>query len=249
MKLRGSHALEMPETFSPPPRISDPDMHHITCMTPMPWSIPGSPTMFGSKELQLNEPNIVPNLWYYNVEILPSAAFIDTELSKPRNGMPTVSAEYNHDINAQAKPIYFVYIIYIYIIHRIHITYPLLNVAKTLFNSCRYIREQPDNSRPQRFFRRIVQHTYLAGFLFSRLRLPSPSLNASGMNGALIISQHLQPERKVVLCQSQWTVKNRYTRGTMRHWIPTEMISSQHMFWTWNLNLPDKSVKMRPREF
>ena len=56
--------------------------------------------MLGSKELQVDEPNIVLNLCHYNVEMLPSAAFIDTEVSKPRNGMPIVSAEYNHDINA-----------------------------------------------------------------------------------------------------------------------------------------------------
>ena len=34
----------MPGTFSPPPRISDPDMHHGTCATHMPWCIPGSLT-------------------------------------------------------------------------------------------------------------------------------------------------------------------------------------------------------------
>ena len=27
----------MPGTFSPPPRVSDPDMHHGTCMTCVPW--------------------------------------------------------------------------------------------------------------------------------------------------------------------------------------------------------------------
>ena len=31
--LRVAHALGMPGTFPPPPRISDPDMHHGTCMT------------------------------------------------------------------------------------------------------------------------------------------------------------------------------------------------------------------------
>ena len=31
-------------TFSPPPRISDPDMHHDTCVTHVPWCMPGSLT-------------------------------------------------------------------------------------------------------------------------------------------------------------------------------------------------------------
>ena len=33
VKLRVVHALGMPGTFSPPPRVSDPDMHHGTCVT------------------------------------------------------------------------------------------------------------------------------------------------------------------------------------------------------------------------
>ena len=34
----------MPGTFSPPPRFSDPDMHHGTCATHVPWCVPGSLT-------------------------------------------------------------------------------------------------------------------------------------------------------------------------------------------------------------
>ena len=34
----------MPGTFSPPPRVSDPDMHHGTCVTHVPWCMPGSLT-------------------------------------------------------------------------------------------------------------------------------------------------------------------------------------------------------------
>ena len=34
----------MPGTFSPPPRVSDPDIHHGTCVTHVPWSMPGSLT-------------------------------------------------------------------------------------------------------------------------------------------------------------------------------------------------------------
>ena len=42
--LRIAHAPGMPGTFSPAPRVSDPDMHHGTCVTHVPWCIPGSLT-------------------------------------------------------------------------------------------------------------------------------------------------------------------------------------------------------------
>ena len=35
----------MPGTFSPPPWVSDPDMHHGTCVMHMPWCMPGSLTL------------------------------------------------------------------------------------------------------------------------------------------------------------------------------------------------------------
>ena len=41
VKLRVVHAPGMPETFSLPLRISDPDMHHGTCVTHVPWCMPG----------------------------------------------------------------------------------------------------------------------------------------------------------------------------------------------------------------
>ena len=44
VKLRVTHAPGMPGTFSPPPRFSDPDMHHGTCVTHVPWCMPGSLT-------------------------------------------------------------------------------------------------------------------------------------------------------------------------------------------------------------
>ena len=44
VKLWVAHAPGMPGTFSPPLRISDPDMHHGTCMTHVPWCMPGSLT-------------------------------------------------------------------------------------------------------------------------------------------------------------------------------------------------------------
>ena len=37
--LRAGRALGKPGTFSPPPRVSDPDMHRGTCVTHVPWSL------------------------------------------------------------------------------------------------------------------------------------------------------------------------------------------------------------------
>ena len=44
VKLPVAHAPGMPGTFSLPPRVSDPDMHHGTCMTHAAWCMPGSLT-------------------------------------------------------------------------------------------------------------------------------------------------------------------------------------------------------------
>ena len=44
VKLRFAHASGMPGTFSPPPGVSDPDMHHGTCVTHVPWCMSGSLT-------------------------------------------------------------------------------------------------------------------------------------------------------------------------------------------------------------
>ena len=44
VKLRVAHAPGMPGTFSPAPQVSDPDMHHGTCVTHVPWWMPGSLT-------------------------------------------------------------------------------------------------------------------------------------------------------------------------------------------------------------
>ena len=43
-KIAGAHALGMPGTSSPSPQVSDPDMHHGTCVTHVPWCMPGSLT-------------------------------------------------------------------------------------------------------------------------------------------------------------------------------------------------------------
>ena len=44
VKLRVAHAPGIPGTLSPPPRVSDPDMHHGTCVTRVTWCMPGSLT-------------------------------------------------------------------------------------------------------------------------------------------------------------------------------------------------------------
>ena len=43
-KIAGVHAPGMPGTFSPSPQVSDPDMHHGTCVTHVPWCMSGSLT-------------------------------------------------------------------------------------------------------------------------------------------------------------------------------------------------------------
>ena len=43
-KIAGAHAPGMPGSFSPPPRVSDPDKHHGTCVTHVPWCMPASLT-------------------------------------------------------------------------------------------------------------------------------------------------------------------------------------------------------------
>ena len=44
VNLRIAHAPGMPGTFSPPPRVSDPDMHHGTCVAHVPRCMLGSLT-------------------------------------------------------------------------------------------------------------------------------------------------------------------------------------------------------------
>ena len=43
-KLWVAHAPGMPGTFSPPSLVIDPDMHHGTCLTHVPWCMSGSLT-------------------------------------------------------------------------------------------------------------------------------------------------------------------------------------------------------------
>ena len=43
-EIADAHAQRMPGTFSPPPWVSDADMHHGTCVRYVPWCMPGSLT-------------------------------------------------------------------------------------------------------------------------------------------------------------------------------------------------------------
>ena len=43
-KIAGAHAQGMPGTFSPSPQVTDPGMHHGTCVTHVPWCMPESLT-------------------------------------------------------------------------------------------------------------------------------------------------------------------------------------------------------------
>ena len=61
-KLQVAHAPGMPGTFSPPPRVSDPNMHHGTCVTHVPWCTPGS----------LNS-GFLWRRWRENVPFIPGA--------------------------------------------------------------------------------------------------------------------------------------------------------------------------------
>ena len=42
VKLWVAHAPGIPGKFSPPPLVCEPDMHHGTCVTHMPWCMSGS---------------------------------------------------------------------------------------------------------------------------------------------------------------------------------------------------------------
>ena len=44
VKSRVVYAPRTPGTFSPPPRVSDPDIHHGTCVMHVSWCTPGSLT-------------------------------------------------------------------------------------------------------------------------------------------------------------------------------------------------------------
>ena len=76
--LRVAHASGMPGTLPPPTRVTDPDMHHDTCVTHVPWCTPGSLT---SGSLQ--------SPWRWNVPGIPGAWATDKFTYLVRGPLPT----------------------------------------------------------------------------------------------------------------------------------------------------------------
>ena len=62
IKLRVAHGPGMPGTFFSPPRVSDPDMHHGTCVAHVAWCMPGSLTS-----------GFLWSRWWWNVPGIPVA--------------------------------------------------------------------------------------------------------------------------------------------------------------------------------
>ena len=54
-KLRVANVPGMPGSLSPPPRVSHPGMHYGTCVTHVPWCMPGSLTIAVSFEISDGE--------------------------------------------------------------------------------------------------------------------------------------------------------------------------------------------------
>ena len=77
-KIAGAHAPGMAGTFSPPPRVSDPDMHHGTCVTLVPWFMSGSLTssFLWSRRAGENEPGIPCACATHNFTYLARGPFL-----------------------------------------------------------------------------------------------------------------------------------------------------------------------------
>ena len=66
VKLLVAHAPGMPGTFSPPPWVSDPDMHHGTCVTwCMPWSLTSGFLWSRWREKRSRHSRCMRNQWFY----------------------------------------------------------------------------------------------------------------------------------------------------------------------------------------
>ena len=83
--LRVGYVPGMPRTFSPPPQVSDPGMHHGTYLMHVPWCLPGSLTnFFFSSRWRENVPGIpdacatrnftylVRGQWWLQMFIMPT---------------------------------------------------------------------------------------------------------------------------------------------------------------------------------
>ena len=84
VKLWVAHAPGMPGTLPPLPRVSDPDMHHGTCVTHVPWCIPGSLTRsflrsrWRGKRSRHSRP--MRNSQFYISGKRPMMAYVDTSV-------------------------------------------------------------------------------------------------------------------------------------------------------------------------
>ena len=116
VKFRVAHAPGMPGTFSRLLRVSDPDMHHGTCVTRVPWYIPGSLTSgflwSGWPGKRSRHSKRMRNPQFYasgNRPIRGSLVFsvlchpLKTKNHEDTNFVVTGSTEYFHNDNGQIR--------------------------------------------------------------------------------------------------------------------------------------------------
>ena len=84
IKLRVAHAPGIPGAFSPPPWDSDPDVHHGTCVTHVPWCMSGSLTsgFYLNSVTGENAPGIPGACANCNVTYLARGPWIDSLMTK-----------------------------------------------------------------------------------------------------------------------------------------------------------------------
>ena len=102
VKLRVVHAPGRPGTFSPPPRVSDPDMHHGTCVMHVPWCMPGSLTngflWSRSRGKRSRHSRRMHNPQFYVSGKRPMGVY-SKKLSKPEEGFVLVPVGYCNNIS------------------------------------------------------------------------------------------------------------------------------------------------------
>ena len=80
-KLRVARALGMSGTFSPPLQVSDPDIHHGTRVTHVPWCMPGSITSSFLWSSRYSRRMRNPQFWVFGKR--PMRQFLYVNPSKP----------------------------------------------------------------------------------------------------------------------------------------------------------------------
>ena len=119
VKLRVAHTPEMPGTFSLPPRVSDPDIDHGTCVTHVSWCMSGTLTCcflwsqwwgkYSRHSWRMRNPQFYlsdkrPITWV-NVDQdhrCHMASLCHSEL-KPNPTMPNVSTKHYHTLEGLDK--------------------------------------------------------------------------------------------------------------------------------------------------